>query len=744
MALSKIVENSLADSAVSSAKLKDFAAAVDLNGVELVLDADADTSITADTDDRIDFKIANVEHFSFSNSSGDTIVKPMVDAKDIKFQQFDGRTLLDINDAGFVGIENGATGPGAIRIFEDSDNGSNYVGLSVGNVSTAYTLVFPNADGSSGQALTTNGSGVLSFTTLSANTPSSADGQALGSASLEWSDLFLADASTIQFGNDQDVVLTHVADTGLLLSGTNVIQFNDASQNIGAPSATVLDINATDEIELNATLVDVNANLDVSGTIVGASTLSATTGTFSGILKTDDATEATSTTDGSLQTDGGLSVVKDIVAGDDIKLLSDAAVVHFGADSEITLTHTADTGLNLKHTATADDKPVVLTLQTGETDMAANDVIGAINFQAPDESTGTDAILVAAGIEAVAEGDFSSSNNATKLSFKTGASEAAAEKMSLSSAGLLTIADDIVFKDGGTIGVTSATDAMTVSSGGIVTFKDDILIKDGGTIGSASDADAIAIAANGVTTFSQTPVLSGASISAGTIPATALDIDGATDIGADIVDADLFLIDDGAGGTNRKTTASRIKTYIGGGLVPITTQAFGTGTLQINNCFSATYVNYMMIITMLNMASDGHVEYRFGVGGSIDSSSNYSTTMQGLQNNGSDTVYGSDGNGSEGRLFYNVDADSEAGSSGVFYIHSPQAAYQQKHIHGNSVNQNQTAGNTSTYQVASRYHNGTTQQFTDISLFTSGGQNFRAGSVGGGYSRIAIYGITNS
>ena len=67
------------------------------------------------------------------------------------------------------------------------------------------------------------------------------------------------------------------------------------------------------KIELNATLVDVNANLDVSGTIVGASTLSATTGTFSGILKTDDATEATSTTDGSLQTDGGLSVVKDAV-----------------------------------------------------------------------------------------------------------------------------------------------------------------------------------------------------------------------------------------------------------------------------------------------------------------------------------------------------------------------------------------------------------------------------------------------
>ena len=42
-----------------------------------------------------------------------------------------------------------------------------------------------------------------------------------------------------------------------------------------------------------------------------------------------------------------------------------------------------------------------------------------------------------------------------------------------------------------------------------------------------------------------------------------LDIDGATDIGAAIVDADLFIVDDGAGGTNRKTAASRIVTYVG-------------------------------------------------------------------------------------------------------------------------------------------------------------------------------------
>ena len=189
----------------------------DLNGTELILDTDGDTSITADTDDRIDFKIANVEHFSFSNSSGDTIVKPMVDAKDIKFQQYDGRTLLDINDGGFIGIANGATGSGELRIYEDTDNGTNYSGFKVGAQSADIDYVLPTADGSSGTKLTTNGSGTLSW--AATNVPTSADGQALGSASLEWSDLFLADGAVINFGADQDINLTHVADTGLTTNG---------------------------------------------------------------------------------------------------------------------------------------------------------------------------------------------------------------------------------------------------------------------------------------------------------------------------------------------------------------------------------------------------------------------------------------------------------------------------------------------------------------------------------------------
>ena len=41
-----------------------------------------------------------------------------------------------------------------------------------------------------------------------------------------------------------------------------------------------------------------------------------------------------------------------------------------------------------------------------------------------------------------------------------------------------------------------------------------------------------------------------------------LDIDGATDIGAALVDADLLMVDDGANGSNRKTAMSRVKTYV--------------------------------------------------------------------------------------------------------------------------------------------------------------------------------------
>ena len=260
----------------------------------------------------------------------------------------------------------------------------------------------------------------------------------------------------ILYANGTDVVDTNIGGGvgGHDLNGEELILDADADTSITADTDDQIDIKiaGADDFQFTA-----NTFTAQSGSTIAAQALTTTPITASGIVKTDDTTEATSTTDGSLQTDGGLSVAKDAVIGDDLKLLSDSAVLSFGADSDVTVTHDPDDGLFLKSAATGDDNPFLLTLQTGETDIAANDILGAINFQAPDEGTGTDAILVAAGIEAVSEGDFSSSSNATKLSFKTGASEAASEKMSLSSGGNLTISGDLtVSGDDITMGTNTA------------------------------------------------------------------------------------------------------------------------------------------------------------------------------------------------------------------------------------------------------------------------------------------------
>ena len=91
------------------------------------------------------------------------------------------------------------------------------------------------------------------------------------------------------------------------------------------------------------------------------------------------------------------------------------------------------------------------------------------------------------------------SNNGGNLVIKNSSAEVSA--ISIAGDEVVTFADDLIIKDGGTIGVTSAATAMTISSAGIVTFVDDILIKDGGTIGVASAATAITVASTGIVTL---------------------------------------------------------------------------------------------------------------------------------------------------------------------------------------------------------------------------------------------------
>ena len=123
----------------------------------------------------------------------------------------------------------------------------------------------------------------------------------------------------------------------------------------------------------------------------------------------------------------------------------------------------------LTQIATGDDEPIILAFETAETDIAANDVLGKITFAAPDEGTGTDANLVAAGIQAKSEGDFANDSNATSLEFMTGSSEAATAKWKITSAGVFAPTSSNTF-DLGIAGAGTIND-IHFSSGGRLTFN---------------------------------------------------------------------------------------------------------------------------------------------------------------------------------------------------------------------------------------------------------------------------------
>ena len=109
-----------------------------------------------------------------------------------------------------------------------------------------------------------------------------------------------SDAAVLSFGADDDVTLTHSADAGLILNAGMKLFFRDAGDEaIYSVADGTLGLVAGSEIDLTATTIDINGAVDASSTITAA-----------GRIIVDDATEATSTTDGSIQTDGGLSVAK--------------------------------------------------------------------------------------------------------------------------------------------------------------------------------------------------------------------------------------------------------------------------------------------------------------------------------------------------------------------------------------------------------------------------------------------------
>ena len=232
--------------------------------------------------------------------------------------------------------------------------------------------------------------------------PGTSDGTALGTTSLMWSDLFLASGSVINLNNG-DVTLTHSANT-----------------------------------------------LTVAGGTLATAALTTSTIVASGIVKTDDSTNATSTTDGSLQTDGGLSVVLDAVFGDDVFLLSDSAVLNMGADNDVTFTHDGTTGLTIAANPfevdsggniTLDAHTGIFIFQDANSEILRITESGSGDVTIKLETNGKDLI-------------FTDNGDATGLTIKDAA------------AGIVVPGEVMTTK----VSFTDGDDAMTIADGGLATF----------------------------------------------------------------------------------------------------------------------------------------------------------------------------------------------------------------------------------------------------------------------------------
>jgi len=142
------------DSTVTSGKLSGnlvTPGTLDVNGQELILDADADTSITADTDDQIDIKIAGADDFQFTANtftaqSGSSVVVPdggltfgstAISSTAAELNKLDGATVttaeINYSDVATLGTT------AASKVFTADANGLTKVSGAVLNTEDTLT-----------------------------------------------------------------------------------------------------------------------------------------------------------------------------------------------------------------------------------------------------------------------------------------------------------------------------------------------------------------------------------------------------------------------------------------------------------------------------------------------------------------------------------------------------------------------------------------------------------------------------
>lgn len=165
-----------------------------------------------------------------------------------ELQATGGDTNIDLNlqakGTGAYGFKGTATSAAEARLFEDTDNGTNYIGLKApASVGTSKTFVLPDADGSAGQFLKTDGSATLSW-----GTPANTDGWTDGST-YTWT---YASASTFTIAG-VDLTTTFTKGTRLKFTQTSVKYAVVVSSSFSTDTTVTIAVN-TDYVIANAAI----------------------------------------------------------------------------------------------------------------------------------------------------------------------------------------------------------------------------------------------------------------------------------------------------------------------------------------------------------------------------------------------------------------------------------------------------------------------------------------------------------
>ena len=263
---------------------------------------------------------------------------------------------------------------------------------------------------------------------------------------------------------------TAVTATGAELNILDGVTSTASELNIlDGVTSTASELNILDGVTSTAT--ELNILDGVTSTTAELNILDGVTSTATELNIMDGDTSATSTT----VADADRVVFND--AGTMMQVAVTDLATYFGTATVDQTIKTSDGG--------------ILNLQTSDTTVTADSVLGAVDFKAPDEGSGTDAILLAASISAVAEDTFAADNNATSLVFKVGASEAATEAVRIKSNGRVGI------------GVTPSNDLHIKSSNPVIRLED--------SDGSSSIFAQIFTDASGKLTFRSDPGNAGSS-----------------------------------------------------------------------------------------------------------------------------------------------------------------------------------------------------------------------------------------